>query len=105
MPLIKKKRSKKRKPKTEKYYGKHSRYKFPIYKPGPFSTREQAASMYHSLAEQHRSYASGYIAAAENREKEKGLRDRLAKKWRAQAKKDSQIAQRADNEALRLNQE
>lgn len=104
MAVKKRKRSTSRRTRPEKYYGKHSRYEFPIYAPNAFSTREQAASMYNSLADQHRTYASGYIAAAEKREKEKGRSDRLAKKWRAQAKKDHQIAQRADTEALKLSQ-
>lgn len=77
-------------------------YQLPVYEPHPFRTPEQAAKSYSSLADQHRLYAAGYIEAAAKREREKGKGDRLAKKWRAQAKKDYEIAQRADNEALKL---
>ena len=96
----KSKRSSKRQ--TERYYGKHSRYEFPLYQPSAFTSPEQAAKSYSSLADFHRLYAAGYIEAAAKREREKGKGDRLAKKWRAQAKKDYEIAQRADNEALKL---
>lgn len=91
--------------KGERYYGsKHSRYVFPEYKPHAFQTASQAADQYRALAEQHRTYAQGYIDAAARREKEKGKADRLSKAWRRDAKKDFEIAQRAEHEAMRLEQ-
>ena len=89
--------------KSEKYYGKHYRYSFPVYEPHAFRTKEEASGQYKSLADQHRIYAAGYLNAAIKREKEKGKSDRLAKQWRKMAAKDHSIAQRADNEALRLS--
>lgn len=75
-------------------------YKFPKYRPiggGP----QEAGRSYRMLAKQHLTYARGYDKAADKRKREIGRSDSVVKAWRAEARRERNIARRALEKARR----